>query len=81
MRRKPVFNRRRIQSSKKRRAREKREQRRKKIYLLSLQTLPPEKLEKIFKKVVNGEIELVGLREAPRQRIEPPRLLPLKEFV
>ncbi len=64
-------------SKNRRSARAERESRRRKVYLLSLQDLPPEKLEKLFRKIVDGEVDLIGLREKPKQR--PSRFLLMPE--
>lgn len=51
----------------KRSARRAREARRKRIYLMSLQTMPVEKLERVFRKIRDGKIRLVGFDEEPEQ--------------
>ncbi len=51
----------------KRSARKAREYRRRKIYLLELQTLSSVELEKTFRKIRDGEVALIGLREEPNQ--------------
>lgn len=53
----------------KRNARRAREYRRKRVYLLSLQTLSGVELEKTFRQIRDGEVELVGLREKPNQHV------------
>jgi len=60
------YSRRRTLSAKRKKARKLREERRR-ICLLSLQKLPAKKLETVFKKVVRGELELIGLEEDPDQ--------------
>lgn len=60
------------------RKRKARKLRRERIYLLSLQELPPEKFERMFRRIRDGEIKLVGIKEEPKQRIKPLRLVPWK---
>ena len=62
----------------KRTARKAREFRRRKIYLLSLQTLTTPELERTFRKIRDGEVELVGLREKPDQY---PKIPGFKEYI
>ncbi len=68
-------------SSRRIEARKERERRRNKVYLLSLQDLPPEKLERIFRKVRDGEVDLIGLREKPSQKMSRFLFIPEEEFV
>ena len=56
-----------IQKAWKREAREARELRRRRIFLLSLQTVPVEKLEDVFRGIRDGKYRLVGLAEEPEQ--------------
>jgi hypothetical protein len=52
-----------------RKARQLRNLRMSRIHLLSLQALPIEKLERVFQKVRDGELGLIGLNEEPNQKI------------
>jgi len=79
MRKKPSVDKRRITPAGKRLARERREERRKRIYLLSLQELPVEKLEKMFKKIVDGDVKLVGVNEYPERKIKLPAFLSIRK--
>ncbi|GEM_PF-6946498 len=79
MRKRSSHNRRVVMSSARRRAREKRNERIRRIYLLSLQELPPEKIEKVFRDIVEGRVRLIGVREAPRQKVKHLGLTFLRE--
>lgn len=55
-------------SGRRRKARYEREKRRRRIYLLTLQSLPVEKFEKVYNEIVIGRVKLVGLQEKPDQK-------------
>lgn len=62
----------------KRSARKAREFRRKRIYLLSMQTMTVPELERTFRKIRDGEMELIGLREEPDQH---PKIRGFREYI
>jgi len=63
----PIFGRKKY-SHKRWKARQIRQEKMEKHYLLYLQTLPPEKFVKIFRKVLDHEVLLLGLKKYPYQR-------------